>query len=201
MGVAVNEREISDRGGCGNEGVHCGEAFLAGLPDLPRTRGGVVRERFDGNDLCDFFPVRFKRGLVAERAQARPEFDLCDAGNRRRIAVVLKQERNLIRSRLVKIVGDNGRTVEEVGHWRKVGLSRIRRLRNSFRIALQESPFSGLYEFPNALCDQFSDRILPFDKKMATAPPKRFDRLLAGWERSGPEFPRGVQGPVQSRSR
>ena len=90
MRVAVNECEISDRGGCGNEGIHCGEAFLAGLPDLACTRGGVVREGFDGNDLLNFFPVRFKRGFVAERPQARPEFDLCDAGNRWRVAVVLK---------------------------------------------------------------------------------------------------------------
>jgi len=108
MGVAVNEREISDRGGCSNEGVHCGEAFLAGLPDLPRARCCVVCKGFDGNNLCDFFPARFKRGFVTERSKSRPEFDLGDAGNRRRIAVILKKERHLIRSRLVKIVGDDG---------------------------------------------------------------------------------------------
>jgi len=75
MGVSVNEREISDRGGCGNEGVHCGEAFLAGLPDLPRARCCVVCKGFDGNNLCDFFPARFKRGFVTERSKSRPEFD------------------------------------------------------------------------------------------------------------------------------
>jgi len=154
MRVAMNEQDIPDRGGCGNEGVHCGEAFLAGLPDLPRTRGGIGREGFDGNELRNFFPVRFKRGFVAERPQARPEFDFCDAGNRWRVAVVLKKERNLIRSRLVKIIGDDGRAIEEVGHWEK------------------------LYEFPSALSDQLSDWILPFGEKMATAPPKRLDRLL-----------------------
>ena len=173
----MNERDIPDRGGCGNEGVHCGEAFLAGLPDFPRTHGGTVREGFDGNNLRNFFPARFERGFVAERPQARPEFDLCDAGNRWRVAVVLKKGRNLIRSRFVKVIRDNGRTIEEVGHWEK------------------------LYEFPSALRDQFSDRILPFGEKMATAPPKRLDRLLAGGERPSPEFSRGIQGPIQSRSR
>lgn len=108
MRVAVNERDAPDSGRCGDECVHCGKAFLAGLPDLPRTRGGVGCERFNGNDLRNFFPVRFKRGFVAERPQARPEFDFCNAGNRWRVAVVLKKERNLIRSRLVKIVGENG---------------------------------------------------------------------------------------------
>ena len=83
----------------------------------------------------------------------------------------------MIRPRLVEIIGDDGRAIEEVGHWRK------------------------LYEFPSAIRDQFSDRILPFGEKMATAPPKRLDRLLAGGERPGPEFPRGIQGPIQSRSR
>lgn len=59
----------------------------------------------------------------------------------------------------------------------------------------------GLNEFFGALRDQFGDRALAFDEKMATASAKRFDRLLAGGERSGPEFPRGIQGPIQSRPR
>ena len=54
----------------------------------------------------------------------------------------------MIRPRLVEIIGDDGRTIEEVGHWEK------------------------LYEFPSALSDQFSDRILPFGEKMAPSPPK-----------------------------
>ena len=57
MRVAVNERDVSDRGGCGDEGIHCGEAFLAGLPDLSRARGSVVREGLDGDDVRNFFPV------------------------------------------------------------------------------------------------------------------------------------------------
>ena len=100
MRVAVNERDIPDRGGCGNEGVHRGEAFLYKTAELSRR-------------------------------------------------------------------------------WVTV----------------------GLHEFFGALRDQFGDRALPLGEKMAAAPSKRLDRLLAGGERSGSEFPGGIQEPLQSRSR
>ena len=57
MRIAMNEGGILDRGGCGNEGVHCGEAFLAGLPDFPRTRGGDIREGLDGDYVRNIIPI------------------------------------------------------------------------------------------------------------------------------------------------
>lgn len=60
MRVSMNERDIQHRRGCGNQGIHDGEALLAGLANLPRTRGGAGLKRFDGNDVRNFLPAFFK---------------------------------------------------------------------------------------------------------------------------------------------
>jgi len=60
MRVSMNERDIADGSGCCYERVYSGHAIRAGLPDLPRAGGSGIRERFDGNDLRNFLPARFK---------------------------------------------------------------------------------------------------------------------------------------------